>query len=95
MRNDQEIRRIMRSGMDEESPSARHLTAISRARRQVGQRDTLAFAMGKIWSVLAKLLAPLFAAFASRQAAAIYQSSGGRRAIPAKNNNEQKPGENE
>ena len=67
----------MQTGMDDEAHSSRPLKAASRARRQVGQRDTLAFALVRIWSVLARLLAPLFAFFGEKQARTIYQNTSG------------------
>jgi len=39
-----------------------------RTRAGVGQRDTLLFAIVRIWKVIAELLAPLFAQLAVRQA---------------------------
>ena len=47
--------------------------AVVRARRVVGQKDTLVFLLVKIWAALARVLAPFFAAFAEKQA-----SHGGR-----------------
>jgi len=41
--------------------------AIHRARSSVGQRDTIMFAFIKIWTVLADLLAPIFATFAAKK----------------------------
>ena len=63
--------------MDDDARSSRPLKAVSRARRQVGQRDTLAFALVRIWAALARLLAPLFAFFGEKQARTIYQSTSG------------------
>jgi hypothetical protein len=79
MRNEQEIRRLMKSGLDAGDEPSRSLTAVSRARRQVGQRDTLAFALVRIWAVLAKLLAPLFAFLGERQAEAQWRTGGAGR----------------
>ena len=45
--------------------------ALRRARRQVGQRDTLALALVRIWAVLARILAPFFAAFGQHQTQAL------------------------
>ncbi len=42
--------------------------ALMKARRQVGQRDTLAFLFVKIWAALAKIVAPVFALLGERQA---------------------------
>ena len=71
------IRRLMQTGMDDEARSSRPLKAASRARRQVGQRDTLAFALVRIWAALARMLAPLFAFFGEKQARTIYQNTSG------------------
>ena len=79
MRNDQEIRRLMQTGLEEDAGTSRSLRAVSRARRQVGQRDTLAFALVRIWAVLARLLAPLFAFLGERQAEAQWRSGGAGR----------------
>ena len=76
-RNEKKIRRLMQTGMDDEARSPRALKVVSRARRQVGQRDTLAFALVRIWAVLARLLAPLFAFFGEKQTRAIYQNTSG------------------
>lgn len=65
----------MQTGMDSEERPSRALSAVSRARRQVGQQDTLAFALFRVWAVLARLLAPLFAFFGEKQAQTIYQQS--------------------
>ncbi len=71
------VRRLMQTGMDDEARSSRPLKAASRARRQVGQRDTLAFALVRIWAALARLLAPLFAFFGEKQARTLHQNTSG------------------
>jgi len=81
MSDEQEIRELMKTGLDDRSSSARVSTVLVRARRQAGQRDTISFALIRIWAVLARLLAPFFAAFNRRQAAAIHKHSA-RRNIP-------------
>jgi hypothetical protein len=78
MRNEQQIRRLMQTGMDEPGDSSRAALAVSRARRQVGQRDTLTFALVRIWAALARMLAPFFALLGERQAQASWQQSGRR-----------------
>ena len=85
-----EIRRLMQAGMEAEERSSRPLMAVSRARRQVGQRDTLAFALVRVWSVLARLLAPVFAFFGEKQAQAVYQHAAGK----PRSNKEIQEGEN-
>ena len=83
MQNEQEIRRLMKSGMDAEPASPRTRLAVSRARRQVGQRDTLAFALVRIWAALARLLAPFFARFGEHQASAVYKHANSAGIRPA------------
>ena len=73
MQNEQEIRRLMNSGMDVDETQSRTRSAVSRVRRQVGQRDTLSFALVRIWAALARLLAPFFARFGEHQAEAVYR----------------------
>ena len=77
-RNEEQIRRLMQTGMDTDERPSRALSAVSRARRQVGQRDTLAFALVRVWSVLARLLAPVFAFLGEKQAQTGYQQSAGK-----------------
>ena len=43
---------------------------LRRARASVGQRDTMVFALVRVWSTLAELLAPFFALLAQRTAEA-------------------------
>ena len=43
--------------------------AVRRARAAVGQRDTVLFALVRIWASLAQILAPLFARLARMQQA--------------------------
>ncbi len=73
MQDEQEIRRLMNSGMEPPEASRRTRSAVSRARRQVGQRDTLSFALVRIWAALARLLAPVFARFGEHQAQAVHR----------------------
>ena len=89
-RKEQEIRQLIQSGMEGDEHSSRPLLAVSRARRQVGQRDTLAFALVRVWSVLARLLAPVFAFFGEKQAQAVYRQGAGKR----QSNTEIQEGEN-
>jgi hypothetical protein len=92
MTDEQEIRELMKAGLDEQPSSARLSTVLGKARRQAGQRDTISFALIRIWAVLARLLAPLFAAFDRRQAAAIHKHSA-RRKIPRRTIAENDKGE--
>lgn len=75
MSNEQDIRRIMQAGMDGTESPSRVRSAVSRARRQVGQRDTLAFLLVRIWSALARMLAPMFAFIGEKQARSAYRQS--------------------
>lgn len=94
MSSEDDIRRLMKAGIEEGGSRKRVATALGRARRQVGQRDTIAFAMVNIWTVLARLIAPIFAAISVRQAAAIHQHSAGRKG-PAENTTPQVKGESD
>ena len=76
-RKEKNVRRLMQAGMDDETRSSRPLKAVSRARRQVGQRDTLAIALVSIWAALVRLLAPLFAFVGEKQARTTYQNTSG------------------
>jgi hypothetical protein len=42
--------------------------AIARAKSNVAQRDTILFAFIKVWTTIAEMLAPIFAAFSSKSA---------------------------
>jgi hypothetical protein len=92
MTDEQQIRALMKAGLDEQPCSARVSTVLGKARRQVGQRDTISFALIRIWAALARLVAPLFAAFDRRQAAAIHKHSA-RRNIPRREIAENNKGE--
>ncbi len=67
---DPEIRQLLQAdaGSSEDPQLAR--IALIKARRQVGQRDTLAFLFIKIWAALAKVLAPVFVLIGELQAEA-------------------------
>ena len=82
MRKENEIRQLMRSGMENEGGRTRALRAVSQARRQVGQRDTMGFALFRLWAVLARLLAPFFVFFGERQAQTAYKYQTSRPASP-------------
>ena len=68
--------------MEDEGGRTRALRAVSRARRQVGQRDTMGFALVRLWAVLVRLLAPFFAYFGERQAQTLYKHQTSRPASP-------------
>ncbi|MGH1487680.1 MAG: hypothetical protein ACRBCI_15825 [Cellvibrionaceae bacterium] len=42
--------------------------AIARSRANIAQRDTILFAFVKLWTTIAEILAPIFAALAVKQA---------------------------
>lgn len=55
-----------------------------RVRANVGQRDSLLFAVVKFWSAIAEMVAPIFAQFSERRA----RSDSGK---PGQSNPKQKP----
>lgn len=83
MQDEQEIRQLMKTGMDSEESPALARSAVSEVRRRVGQRDTVAFALIKVWAALARLLAPFFAAVSERQALAQHRQDRGRSGLAA------------
>lgn len=64
-----EIRRLMEVKPDEKPTSNRLSQVLRRASAGVGQRDSILFAVVKIWTSIAEMLAPIFAQFAERKAA--------------------------
>ncbi len=52
---------------DSGADDLRVIRAVRRARAAVGQRDTVLFALVRIWASLAQILAPLFARLARMQ----------------------------
>ncbi len=64
-----EIRRLMAVQPDEKNESTRLNQVLRRTRAGVGQRDSILFAVVKIWTTIAEMLAPIFAQFAERKAA--------------------------
>ena len=73
MNENDDLRLLLKGGGETASDQRRTRLTLSRARRQIGQRDTFAFALVKIWAVLAKLVAPFFANIAERQAEMLKQ----------------------
>jgi len=67
---DPEIRQLLQAEAGSSNDPKLARIALVKARRQVGQRDTLAFLFVKIWAALAKVLAPVFALIGERQAEA-------------------------
>lgn len=70
--DDQDIKQLLQSGVDEQEQISPLSRALKRARANVAQRDTLSFAVVRMWTALAALLAPLFAALAKSQAQALH-----------------------
>ena len=70
--DDQDIKQLLQTRVDEQEQISPLARALKQARANVAQRDTLAFAVVRMWTALAALLAPLFAAFAKSQAQALH-----------------------
>ena len=68
MEEDDRIRELLKVTPSPESRNPLTDKVLRRARAGVGQRDTLLFAIVRIWTVIAELLAPVFAQLAERQA---------------------------
>jgi len=66
---DQEIKALLGStlSLSEKDVGKQRQATISRARSSIGQRDTVMFAFVKMWTVLADLLAPIFAALSVKK----------------------------
>ena len=73
VRGNDDLRRLLRGDGEVKPDQRRTRLALSRARRQIGQRDTFSFALVKIWAVLAKLVAPFFATLSEKQALMLKQ----------------------
>lgn len=67
--SDQEIKALLGSTptLSEKDVGKQRQDTISRARSSIGQRDTIMFAFIKMWTVLADLLAPIFATLAVKK----------------------------
>ena len=63
-----DIRALLKAPSAPSSEKPDLTKTLRRVRANVAQRDTLVFALVRIWSALATLLAPIFAALATRQA---------------------------
>ena len=68
--NDEQIKRFLAAekASAKPFPEAKHQSAMARARFSIGQQDTIAFAFIRIWASLAKMLAPIFAFIAVKNA---------------------------
>lgn len=68
-----EIRELLQADqLEQNTPDDNRIVAgaMHRVRAAVAQKDTLTFALVKVWTVLAQLLAPLFARLAVTHARA-------------------------
>ena len=79
LQKEQEVRRLMQAGMGDDDKLMLSRKAVVRVRQRVGERDTLAFALVRIWAALARLLSPFFARFGEAQARALHNRDLGRR----------------
>jgi hypothetical protein len=68
MAGDDQIHELLRVPSQDQSSGDRLPGVVRRARARAGQRDTLLSAIVKIWTVIARLLAPIFAQLALRRA---------------------------
>lgn len=66
---DHEIKALLGSTppLSEQDVGKQRRATINRARSSIGQRDTVMFAFVKMWTVLADLLAPIFAALSVKK----------------------------
>ena len=69
-RNNDDIRALLQAPPAPSNGQPDLSRTLRRVRANVAQRDTLIFALVRIWSALAALLAPVFAALATSQARA-------------------------
>ena len=68
MEDNEQVRELLKGGKLATANTTLTSKVMRRARASVGQRDTLLFAIVRIWTVIAELLAPIFAQIAARQA---------------------------
>ena len=68
--DDEQIKAFFKadSGIEESILTKARKSAIARTRFNIGQQDTVLFAFVKLWTTLAKMLAPLFAFMAVKHA---------------------------
>lgn len=67
---DQDLRDLLQVDRPEEDTSRSVEKAAARVRAGIGARDAFLFAVVRIWTVIMRLLAPVFAALAVRKAEA-------------------------
>lgn len=65
---DAQLKQLLAVEQPAESRKDRVQAVLARVRAGVAQRDTILFAAVKFWTVIAKLLAPIFAQLAVRKA---------------------------
>jgi hypothetical protein len=66
--SDRQLKELLKVEGGEDQAADLLAKNISQVRAGVGVRDTLMFAIVRIWTVIAQLLAPVFAMFAVRKA---------------------------
>ena len=66
--DDRQLRDLLKVEQAERGGEDRVAKSVAQVRAGVGARDTLVFSIVHIWTVLARILAPLFALFAVRKA---------------------------
>jgi hypothetical protein len=64
--SDEQLKALLAADLPHRPVGEQTRKALRRSRANVAQRDTLLFAFIKLWTTLAEMLAPLFAAFASK-----------------------------
>ena len=66
--SEQQLRDLLKVEQQEQQSTDRVARTMSQVRAGVGARDTLIFAIVRIWTVILRLLAPVFATLAVRRA---------------------------
>lgn len=66
--SEQELRDLLKVEHPDQAGADRVAKTMSQVRAGVGARDALIFAIVRIWTVIARLLAPVFAMLAVRKA---------------------------
>lgn len=66
--SEQELRDLLKVEHPDQAGADRVAKTMSQVRAGVGARDALIFAIVRIWTVIARLLAPIFAMLAVRKA---------------------------
>lgn len=66
--SDQQLRELLKVEHPDQAGTDRVAKTMAQVRAGVGARDALIFAIVRIWTVIARLLAPVFAMLAVRKA---------------------------